>query len=447
MSVRLLSSPRARALCPFLFVSSLPVLLAQDPPPTVAPAAPLHAHGADQSPGLLRDVAISLGVLVAVGTSTERDAVLESLQGGGHDPRKRGFTLQNVELSLSGTVDRHFRGEAHLVTFLDPYDGETVVELEEAFVDTLTLPHGLSVRAGTFFTGFGRHNAQHPHQWDWLDRPIVLSRLFGPDGLRGPGARVGWHLPVDFCSELQLGVHNGNGETMTSFLASDEFYGERPVGGRFFADREVRALNDVLGTLRFANEWTMGGDACGLGASLLAGPNATGPDGDTVIWGVDASWERPGTEAAPGWWRVQAEFLARAFRAAAQTDENGPGVGDDVPLPGAMLRDHGGWLQVVRGFDEHWSLGLRGEWAGGRGDSYDQANDTFGRAADPFRSDRFRLSPVLGYRTGEGARLRLQYSWDDADWLADEVHSVWFGFEVMLGGRGSHGGGHAGHRH
>ena len=142
---------------------------------------------------------ISLDTLWAFGSSTAENDELVLLQGGGHDPRQRGFNLPQVELSFSGAVDPYFTGEAHLVYFLDA-ENESRFELEEAFVQTLQLPFGLheygaQLELGTFLTEFGRMNPRHPHAWDWQDQPIVLTRFFGEDGLRGPGARLGWLLP------------------------------------------------------------------------------------------------------------------------------------------------------------------------------------------------------------------------------------------------------------
>ena len=68
----------------------------------------------------LRLIDVSFDGLFAAGTSTERDEQLQFLQGGGHDPRKRGFTVQNVELSFAGAVDPYLNAEAHIVYFLDP---------------------------------------------------------------------------------------------------------------------------------------------------------------------------------------------------------------------------------------------------------------------------------------------------------------------------------------
>ena len=192
----------------------------------------------------LRLLDLSLDGLFAGGASTEREETLQDLEGGGHDPRKRGFTVQNVEMSLMGAVDPYFTGEAHLVYFIDPLEGESVFELEEAFLTTTALPYGLQLEAGQFFTEFGHINPRHPHQWDWQDQPVINTRLFGPDGMRGPGFRLGWLLPTPqlsetpWFSELHFGMQNANGETMASFLANEEFYEERPIGGRPFVQRD-----------------------------------------------------------------------------------------------------------------------------------------------------------------------------------------------------------------
>ena len=118
---------------------------------------------------------------------------------------------------MLGAVDPYLDGEIHLIYFLDP-EGESQFELEEAFVTSRMLPlrleaQGLQVEFGQMFTEFGRINPQHPHAWDWQDQPVVLSRFFGPDGMRGVGTRVGWLLPVPWFSELHAGVQNAQGET------------------------------------------------------------------------------------------------------------------------------------------------------------------------------------------------------------------------------------------
>lgn len=410
-------------------------------PPAQEPAAPAPTAPA----GMIEQVQFTLGLLSAVGGSSVRDPTIAELKGGAHDPRQRGFTLQQAELGMTGRVSPWFDVAAFVIASID-VEGETVVELEEAFLTTRELPAGLELRAGTFFTEFGRHNARHPHEWDWIDQPFVLTRVFGGDGQRAPGARLAWQVP-DTPLRLFGGAQNATGETMPSFLANDEVWQERGIGGRATSDRDVRGAGDLVWLLRAAAGWHTVPGRVEVGASVLHGPNATGGDADTLVYGVDVEWreQRPGAShccAVPRW-SVQAEYLHRVFDAAGQIDAADPLL--PVSLPAATLHDHGGYLQVQAGLSAEVAIGLRGEWASGSGASYRGAG-TFDRAADPFRCDRVRMSPLLAWRPSHQTSVRLQYDWDDSDHVGREAHSVWLGVELLLGSHAAHGG-HAGHRH
>ncbi len=407
-------------------------------PTAQSPSGPPSGGLGTQS-GPIRLIDVSLNLLAAVGTSTERDDVLGDLQGGAHDPKKRGFTLQQAELSLSGAVDRLFKAEAHLVTAIDPNEGETIVELEEAFLTTTQLPAGLQIKAGLFFTEFGRINAQHPHAWDWQNQPVINTRLFGGDGMRGPGARVAWLAPTDQFAELTLGVHNANGEQMTSFLANEEVYGERPIGGRFFTERQVRSGSDMVYTARASTAVELSDtQGIGLGASAVFGPNPTGGEADTMIYGADFVWRWKPVANDRGYpfVKVQGEVMARGFDAAEQVDSADPL--NSVTLPGERLQDYGGYLQGLYGFTPGWAVGMRIDWASGSGDSYDAGTQSFGRDQDVYRTDRLRLSPMLAWKPSEFSRIRLQYDYDDSDHLEGAAHSVWLGFEVLIGSHPPH---------
>ena len=373
---------------------------------------------------------LSVDLLFAVGASTERDDSLESLQGGGHDPRKRGFTLQNLELSLLGAVDPYFNAEAHLIYFVDPIEGESVFELEEAFLTTQQLPfgleqYGLEVEVGQMFTEFGRINPRHPHAWDWLDQPVINSRVFGPDGMRGPGARIGWLTPLPWFSQFHLGVQNANGETMASFLANDEFFEERAIGGTEFEDQDVRSLGDLVWLARWENAWDFSDEVSGaLGLSGLVGPNATGTGGRTVVYGGDLLVKWQPVKNDRGWPFVtwQSEILRRDYKVDGEAAE----------LPGEDLGDWGLYSQLLWGFTRDWSAGFRYEFVSADGPSVG------GRDMDPFRDDRQRFSPVIIWTPTHFSRVRLQYNIDQADHLADDAHSVWLGFEVLLGKHPAH---------
>jgi hypothetical protein len=380
----------------------------------------------------LRLVDISADILVAAGGSTERDATLEVLQGGGHDPRKNGFTLQALELSLIGAVDPYFTGETHLVFFIDS-EGETRVELEEAFLTTQALPFGLQVEAGFFFTEFGAINPAHPHAWDWVDQPVILSRFFGEDGIRQGGIRLGWLTPLPWFSEFHVGVQNPNGETMVSFLANDEVFEKRAIGGRPFVERDVESAEDLVYLLRWVNAWTFARTVTSqLGLSALFGPNSTGPDGWTLIYGADlkVTW-RP-VRNFRGWpfIRWQTEFIQRNYTADAFSGELD---GVMVTLPRQTLYDWGGYTQVLYGFIPRWAGGVRLEYATGSGESVD------GRNNDPMRDNRFRFSPLLAWYVSEFVRVRLQYNYDWAAHLMDNrAHAVWLVLEGLFGAHPAH---------
>lgn len=401
------------------------------------------AHGADGEGGgdlfavevgdgvTARMKRIGVDVALAAGYSSESEQeVIEQLQGGGHDPRQNGFTVRTVDLSLIGGLDPFFDAEVHIAFFLDT-EGETQVELEEAFLRTQTMPVELEV--GQMFTEFGAFNPKHVHDWDWLDQPVVNTRMFGEDGIRGPGFRVGW-TPVEQVT-LHAGMQNAKGETMVSFLSSDEAFEERPLGGRAFNERNVDSFEEFVYLARLATHFDVGGAHVDLGASGLYGPNATGGDGETYIVGADLTVNAKLGETR--YLRWQSEAMYRNYDA------------DDDPANGFVsddLDDYGLYTQLLLGFSRAWAAGLRYEYVSGDGASVGDFDD---RDEDPFRSDRHRISPLVQWQFAPTAKIRLQYNYDDADFLEDgsDAHAIWLGFDWAFGaGSAGHGHDH-GHAH
>lgn len=354
---------------------------------------------------------IGLSALFAAGGSSVDDDALANLQAGGHDPSRNGFTVQNVELSISGAVDPYLDGQANLIFLIDR-DGETVVELEEAFLATRALPYGLQLKAGQFFTEFGRQNAQHPHTWAFVDQPVVLSRFFGGDGLRSQGARLAWLMPLPWYSELYLGAQNAKGETVTSFLwAPDE-----EVGGYTLIDRGgARKAADLLWSARWLNGTDLSDTvSVNLGVSALSGPNASATDTDTRIYGADLylKWRPVVNQRGFPFVAWQTEWLTR-----------------DYETPDGALEDGGGYTQVLYGFAPRWVAGLRMDYADGKGDD----------GTDALRDRRKRYAPNVTFYPTEFSKLRLQYNRDWAEHLDDHTaNSVWLQYEYNLGAHAAH---------
>src|SRR5438309_5853957 len=214
---------------------------------------------------------ISFDGLFALAGSSARD--LDHIEVGDHDPQQRGFNARNIELAFDGAVDPYFEGFANIVFKLNN-DNETEVEVEEAFLQTTSLPFNLQLKAGQFFAAFGRINPTHPHTWDFVDYPIVAGRFLGPDGLRGVGSQISWIVPVPWYSQLILGVQNGRGGTGYSFRNPGD-------GGMFFdlrtTDRELRGLQDFVWTPRWGTSVDRSPTQAGLaGVSGASGSSQTG---------------------------------------------------------------------------------------------------------------------------------------------------------------------------
>src|ERR1051325_7902686 len=199
------------------------------------PTSPIRVGGAGQN-----YINLSFDALFAAGTSPARD--IERLQPGAHDPNQRGFTVQNLEPTFEGKVDPYFRGLATISMQLSPA-GETSIEAEEAYVETMGLPGNLQLRAGMFFTEFGRINPTHAHTWDFVDSPLISTRMFGAEGFCNSGIRLSWLAPTPFYSELFFTVQKAEGATAYGF---DDDLDREPLFGRNLTERGVHSLADLL---------------------------------------------------------------------------------------------------------------------------------------------------------------------------------------------------------
>jgi len=386
---------------------------------------------APASPSPLRLIDVSLDLLGAAGASTAAEAELRSLEAGGHDPKNHGFTLQNVELTLSGVVDPYLRGDAHVVLLIDEA-GETVVELEEAYLTSLDLPFNLQLKAGQLFAGFGRLNPTHPHSWGFVDQPVVNSRFFGPDGLRSPGAQLSWLTPLPFFAELAVGVQNAQGETATSFRSAP---GEA-FAGRILIERDVQSAADLLYLLRLLTSFDPTEDITLVpGISALWGPNASGERTRTEIYGADLYVKWRPLISNHGWPFVswQTEAMYRSYEAAAVLDA-------EVPIVAARtLGDAGIYSQLLWGFTRPWVVGLRYDHALGEADAFTLADLSYATESDFLRDKRQRYSAVLTYYPSEFSKLRLQYNYDHAQFLSEgDAHSAYLQFEILFGAHGAH---------
>jgi len=366
---------------------------------------------------------ISFDALMDVGGSTAPDPS-QFLELGDHDPMTRGFSLPNAEIALDGAVDPYFKGFANIVLKLD-HNNETSIELEEAYAQTMSLPANFQAKAGQFYAAFGRQNAQHPHQWAFVDDPIILTRTFGPDGLRNVGGQLSWLAPTPFYTEAFLGVFNGQGSTAFSFRnpGQPDTNGVLRVHGRATTDLTLSSPGELLYVPRIASSFDLTDQqTLVVGASAAFGPNETGTDLRSQVYGADIYWKWKPANAQAGFPFVswQTEALYQRFNAGADPSAS---------LTAEGLRDWGFYSQVLWGFRPRWMAGLRGEYASGNHGEYDPY--------DVYRNERTRFSPDLTFYPSEFSKIRLQYNYDHGALFGVE-HSVWLQFEFLLGAHGAH---------
>ena len=161
--------------------------------------------------------------------------------GGETGPAPEGLSLAESEITMSANVDDKFT--AMLTVPIAVEDGEVVVELEEAWVETLALPGGLALRMGRFYSDIGYLNDKHFHSWDFADQPLVYQAFLGGQFL-DDGLQVRWLAPTDFYLQFSGEVLRG---------------GRYPAGGS--ANSGVGATTLVMktgGDIGFSNSWLFG---------------------------------------------------------------------------------------------------------------------------------------------------------------------------------------------
>src|SRR5437867_2114934 len=365
---------------------------------------------------------ISFDGLFALAYSSARD--LNDIEVGDHDPQQRGFNARNIELALDGAVDPYFEGFANIVFKLDN-DNETDVEVEEAFMQTTSLPFNLQLKGGQFFAAFGRLNPTHPHTWDFADTPLVNGLFLGPDGLRGVGAQGSWTLPLPWYSQLIVASQNGRGSTGFSFRNPGD-------NGMFFdritTDREARGLQDFVWIPRFENSVNLSDTQTVLaGVSGAFGSNETGANSRTQIYGADLlyKWKSSHAEGGFPFVKWQTEFMYRRFQA-------GHGADDSFPVA-ETFHDWGLYSQVLWGFKKGWVAGIRGDYVHMQDSMFTDDLD---------RQSRWRLSANLTWYPTEFSKIRLQYNQDFLEenfFLSGrQVESIFLQWEFILGAHGAH---------
>ncbi len=346
------------------------------------------------------------------------------LLGGEASRGEQGFHIGHNELVISANIDDMFFGK--LTTAIAEHEGETEVELEEAFIETLALGSGLTVKAGRYFSDIGYLNNQHGHAWDFMDAPLIYRGLFG-NQLIDDGLQVSWVAPTDLY--FKLGASALRGERFPAGGAANDGNGAATVFAKFGGD--VGASHSWQFGL---SHWSAdvvgrtGGAHAHAGATEI--PTYTG---DSKVSGIDFIWKwAPNGNNRETNLKIQAEYFQREEDGIVDMVDSAGVIQETSSYDG---KQSGWYLQAVYQFMPRWRVGYR----------YDQlkvdnvvpdATVLAESGLDDEGHKPERSTIMLDYSHSEYSRIRLQYSKDDSYEDSDNLFFVQY--IVTLGAHGAH---------
>jgi len=381
-------------------------------PPTSSPVvgptpAPAAASGAAFNPAIS---AILQGRAAAIGGPDGSRDIPGFLLGGEAGVGPEGLSLGETELALSANADDQFFGM--ITVALNAADGETEVELEEAYLQTLALPAGFTLKAGRFFSGIGYQNSRHSHAWDFVDQPLAYEALLGEQVL-DTGTQLVWVAPTE--TYVQLGAELFRGDRFPAGGAAHHGLGAWSLFGR------------VSGELGVSNTWQAGLSYLSTNprgrVSEERGGRRFAFSGDSDVWLASLVWKwSPRGNFRERNLVLQGEYLHRRERGAL----------DVASLLGRYRGDQDGlYAQAAFQFVPRWRVGAR----------YDRLwsdNRLAGIPASflPDAQDPSRVSTMLDFSNSEFSRLRLQ--WNHQWGGLDGDDAVFLQYILSVGSHGAH---------
>jgi len=339
-----------------------------------------------------------------------------------------GLSLGHSELAMSANIDDKFYG--NMTAALHSHEGETHVELEEAYLVTLGLGHGLAVKAGRFLSSVGYLNESHDHDWDFADPPLVYRGLFG-NHLRDDGLQLNCIAPTAVFA--QAGAELLHGEAFPAGGAANDGVGAYSL----FAN--------VGGDVGVDHSWQMGvshwsadvEDRAATGHSHAGhSDNQEEPatacfSGESRVYGLDAVWKwAPDGNPSIRNFKLQFEYLNRKEEGTVTI------LGSEPPQAASYDGTQDGWYaQAVFQFMPQWRVGLRYDQV--RADNTGSDNDVFEEAGLDDESARpERISVMLDWSNSEFSRIRLQYNYDNS--RDEKDHQMFLQYTMSLGSHGAH---------
>ncbi|HYA38829.1 MAG TPA: hypothetical protein VEI74_11235 [Candidatus Methylomirabilis sp.] len=332
-------------------------------------------------------------------------------------PGNRGFSLAESELGIYANIDPYFYGAMNYSIHPD-----NTASVEEAFIQTIALSNGFTVKAGRFFSGIGYLNEQHAHAWDFVDAPLAyqafLGTQFGDDAMQ-----VRWLAPTDIF--LEFGAELGRGRP---YPGSDRDKNGSGAGTVFA---------HIGGDVGLSNSWRAGLSTLQTSPqnqefsdTNIAGDSVTDSfSGDTHLWIADFVWKyAPNGNPIYTNFKLQAEYLRRHEDGSLTYDTTG--LATTAPYDS---KQSGWYLQGVYQFMPYWRVGLRTE-------RLDQGTVDFSSNSANLMQPDFnptKNTVMVDYSPSEFSRIRVQFAQDKSQQGVTD-HQAFVQYQMSLGAHGAH---------
>ena len=336
----------------------------------------------------------------------EISAAIDAIGSYSSSANNANFTIRDIEVMVQSNVDQlaHAYVVFNAESELDPWEktdpfGEVSLGVEEAAIETTSLPYGLALKGGQFFADFSRLGKVHSHELPFTDRPTSLEEIIGGE-TKSRGVELSWVPPVGHYFRFTAGAVDDIGAETAATGVYSTLGGD---DGNLFANSEHRSFADITyygraATIFEINEST----SLNLGADYAHGGN----EGTRQLASADfkLTWIPDATSFD------RLEFGGEFLHGKTDGDFSDDALAAGGPTHGSST-SNGAYVYAQYRIGKDWEPGIRYDWF--RPESWAETDANSDDIADGLarsHSTRNSVSAYLTYNLSEFNRLRLEVS-------------------------------------
>jgi len=295
------------------------------------------------------------------------------------------FRLSELELAFKGKVDPWSSLNAFIG--MHQHGDETHIHIEEAYANLHKLPLEFQLKAGKFYTYFGKDNKTHHHARPYVDVPTFVRNYLGEEGISGTGFSLRKVIPIgNIFGEAVIEAFNDE----NSLTFSGGKSGKPIYNGHF------RLYTDLSDSSNIE-----------IGYSHLRGFNNEAANRLTKIQGMDLTYRwRPVKRGKYNSMLLRGEYLWSDRENAER-----------------QVKTEGYYALAQYQMNRNWYVGARYDYSG---------------FPNLINSHEKSISGILTYRPTEFSFYRLQYKNTKSNFKKSR-NEWWFQMNWTIGPHGAHG--------